>query len=215
MLLQDFRTDPQTHRLATPSGRIELFSQRIADFGYNDCPGHAAWLEPAEWLGSPKADRYPLHLISDQPFTKLHSQLDHAACSQANKIDGREPVGLSPFDAQQRGLSDGDLVRVFNDRGACVAAVRISEHIRQGVVRLSTGAWFQPSQWRATGPENLELHGNPNVLTLDMGASRLSQGCVAQTCLVQVEWLRQARQASAPYGLPQFQVPDAQESQVF
>ncbi|RYE73417.1 MAG: Asp-tRNA(Asn)/Glu-tRNA(Gln) amidotransferase GatCAB subunit C, partial [Hyphomicrobiales bacterium] len=76
-LLADFRDDPQAHRLATPSGLIELFSERIAGFGYADCLGHAAWLPSQEWLGAEAAERFPLHLISNQPVTKLHSQYDH------------------------------------------------------------------------------------------------------------------------------------------
>ena len=46
------RADPAAAPLPTPSGRIELASATIAGFGYDDCPGHPAWLEPAEWLGS-------------------------------------------------------------------------------------------------------------------------------------------------------------------
>ncbi len=203
VMLDRFRADPRAHPLATPSGRIELFSERIASFGYDDCPGHACWLEPIEWLGSPKARQYPLHLISDQPHTKLHSQLDHAAYSQANKIDGREPLTLSRADAQARGLSAGDVVRVFNSRGTCLAGLRISDDLRPGVARLSTGAWFDPSSWLATGPGNVEKHGNPNVLTPDIGASRLSQGCMAQSCLVQVERCMDDPPSPEPYALPQ------------
>jgi biotin/methionine sulfoxide reductase len=204
VMFQDFRADPDAHPLNTPSGRIELFSERIAGFGYADCPGHAHWFEPIEWLGSETAAKYPLHLLSDQPFTKLHSQFDHAAYSTGNKIGGREPLTLARADAAARGLADGDLVRVFNDRGACLAAVRVSDDIRAGVAKLSTGAWFDPSHWRASGPGNLEKHGNPNVLTLDIGASRLSQGCIAQTCLVQVERHEGAAPALTPYQLPVF-----------
>ncbi len=203
VMLDRFRANPQAHPLATPSGRIELFSERIASFGYDDCPGHACWLEPVEWLGSPKAQQYPLHLISDQPHTKLHSQLDHAAYSQANKIDCREPLTLSSADAQARGLKAGDVVRVFNSRGACLAGLRISDDLRPGVARLSTGAWFDPSSWLATGPGNVEKHGNPNTLTLDVGASRLSQGCIAQSCLVQVERCVDGAPSPEPYALPQ------------
>ncbi len=203
VLLADFRADPAAHPLNTPSGRLELFSERIASFGYDDCPGHASWIEPAEWLGSRQAACHPLHLLSDQPFTKLHSQLDHAGYSQSNKVKGREPITLSTYDARARGLHDGDLVRVFNDRGACLAAVRVSDDVRPGVARLSTGAWFDPSTWRATGPDNLEKHGNPNVLTRDSGASRLSQGCSAQTCLVQVERAIGPLPEPTPYALPQ------------
>ena len=204
VMFADFRADPAASPLGTPSGRIELFSERIAGFGYADCPGHACWMEPVEWLGSSKAAEHPLHLLSDQPFTKLHSQLDHAACSRANKIKGFEPIGLSPQDAQARGLADGDVVRVFNARGACLAAVRTSAALRAGVARLSTGAWFDPTDWRACGPGNLEKHGNPNVLSLDIGASSLSQGCSAQTCLVQVERYTGPAVVPTPYALPTF-----------
>ena len=117
--------DPKAFPLGTPSGKIEIYSERIASFGYDDCPGHPVWQEPAEWLGSPAAARYPLHLISNQPHTKLHSQYDHGAVSLASKIRGREPIAMHPDDAAARGLTAGDIVRVFNGRGACLAGLRL------------------------------------------------------------------------------------------
>ncbi|MNV70119.1 Trimethylamine-N-oxide reductase 1 precursor [compost metagenome] len=54
-----------------------------------------------------------------------------------------------------------------------------------GVVRMATGAWWDPEVLGES--DTLDKHGNPNVLTRDIGASRLSQGCAAQSCLVQVE----------------------------
>ena len=122
--------------------------------------------------------------MSDQPTRRLHSQLDHSPYSVAGKRLGREPVTISPQDAAARGIGDGDAVRIFNERGECLSAAVVSGDIRPGVVRLSTGAWFDPAEAR---PGALEKHGNPNVLTLDIGASSLSQGCIAQTCLVEVE----------------------------
>jgi len=185
VMLAQFRADPQTHALATPSGRIELFSERIASFAYDDCPGYPCWLEPAEWLGASAARDHPLHLLSDQPHTKLHSQLDYSAISLANKIAGREPLHMHPLDALRRNLQAGDVVRVFNARGACLAGLYLNPNLREGVVKLSTGAWWDPDM--PGEPEALDRHGNPNVLTRDAGASRLSQGCTAQTCLVDVE----------------------------
>ncbi len=185
VMLAEFRADPDKHPLKTPSGRIEIFSEKIHSFGYDDCPGHVVWLEPIEWLGSKTAERYPLHMLSDQPADKLHSQLDHSPHARATKVKGRQPITLHPEDARARGISDGDLLRVFNDRGACLAAARLSDRIRRGVVRLSTGAWFDPADAGSNRP--LEKHGNPNALTLDIGASKLSQGCIAQTCLVEIE----------------------------
>jgi biotin/methionine sulfoxide reductase len=100
--------------------------------------------------------------------------------SRASKIAGREPITLHPDDAKARGLAAGDIVRVFNDRGACLAGLRVSDAIRPGVVALATGAWWEPR-------DGLCIHGNPNVLTQDVGTSRLGQGCAAQSCLVEIE----------------------------
>jgi biotin/methionine sulfoxide reductase len=184
-LLADFRADPAGSPLATPSGLIELYSDRIASFGYADCPGHAAWLPSQEWLGAPAADRFPLHLISNQPGTKLHSQYDNGSYAREAKIAGREPIRMNQQDAARRGLSDGDIVRVFNDRGACLAGVCISDEVRPGVIQLSTGAWFDPLEPGVPG--SLDKHGNPNVLTPDRGTSALAQGPSAHSCLVEVQ----------------------------
>ncbi|MEI7444279.1 MAG: molybdopterin-dependent oxidoreductase [Burkholderiales bacterium] len=197
-----FREDPVANRLGTPSGKIELFSERIASFGYADCPGHPAWFEPAEWLGAPLASRLPLHLLSDQPHTKLHSQLDHSAFSLANKVAGREPIHLNPEDAAARGIADGDLVRVFNDRGACLAGARLDPCLVRGVAKLSTGAWWDPEV--PGDVSSIDRHGNPNTLTRDVGASSLSQGCAAQTCLVEVERFRGHAPAVKAFEPPRF-----------
>jgi biotin/methionine sulfoxide reductase len=203
VMLARFRVDPTANPLRTPSGKIEIFSEKIASFGYDDCPGHATWLEPIEWLGSKKAEHYPLHMLSDQPTDKLHSQLDHSPHAKATKVKGRQPVTMHPEDAAARGIANGDLLRVFNDRGACLAAAQLSDRIRRGVVKLSTGAWFDPQDSGSNRP--LEKHGNPNALTLDIGASKLSQGCIAQTCLVEIERFDGPAPAVTAHTLPAFE----------
>ena len=180
--LGDFRADPEGNPLKTPSGKIELFSQTIERFDYADCPPHPAWMEPAEWLGNAK--EFPLHLISNQPANKLHSQLDHGSVSRAGKIDGREPVIIHPTDAEKRGIAEGDVVRIFNHRGSCYCAVVLSEGIRENVICVSTGAWFDPEEH---GKDTACKHGNPNMLTLDKGGSSLAQGPIAHSCLVEIE----------------------------
>ncbi len=176
-LFAPFREDPDASPLATPSGRIEIFSETIDGFGYPDCPGHPVWLPPTEWLGS-ATDATPLHLVSPQPGDKLHSQLEAALAD----IDGARPVAIAihPDDADTRGIGSGDLVRVFNARGACRARAMTTPDILKGVVAIPTGAWL------GDPGENLDPHGNPNVLTLDVGTSRLAQGCSAHTALVDV-----------------------------
>jgi biotin/methionine sulfoxide reductase len=183
--LESFRADPSASPLPTPSGKIEIFSQTLASFELDDCKGHPMWFDKAEFIGNARAKEFPLALNSNQPVTRLHSQLDFARISTNAKIHGREPIQINPSDAQSRGISDGDIVKVFNDRGACLAGALISESVRAGVVVLATGAWFDPLD--LTQPDSLEVHGNPNVLTRDVGTSTLSQGTSAHSCLVQVE----------------------------
>jgi biotin/methionine sulfoxide reductase len=185
VLFKQFRADPAGTPLGTPSGKIEIFSATIDGFGYADCPGHPTWLEPTEWLGAPLAERFPLHLIATNPTARLHSQLDVGAYSQSTKVRGREPIRLHPADAAARGVRSGDVVRVFNDRGSCLAGAVVSHSVRPGVVQLSTGAWYDPLD--PTDPGAMCVHGNPNVLTFDRGTSRLAQGCSGQHALVQVE----------------------------
>ena len=184
--LADFRADPEANALRTPSGRIELFSERIAAMGYDDCPGQATWLEPEEWLG--RADEEaPLHLISSHPQHRLHSQMDNGPLARASKIQGREPLWLHPDDAGPRGLKTGEVARLFNDRGACQVGVIVSDRVTPGVAMLQEGAWIDPLEPGVPG--SIDKQGNPNLVTKDIGTSRLGQGCTAQTALVQIEKL--------------------------
>ena len=184
-IVRAFRRDPDGTKLPTPSGRIEIVSETIAGFGYVDCPGHPTWLPPTEGAGSPAAERFPLQLVANQPATRLHSQLDFGATSIGGKIQGREPVRLNPVDAVARGIADGDIVRLYNDRGACLAGAVVSDALRPGVAQLATGAWYDPAEPNADAP--FCVHGNPNVLTRDIGTSRLAQGCIGQLCLVEIK----------------------------
>jgi biotin/methionine sulfoxide reductase len=185
VLFGEFRDDPVAHKLRTPSGKIEIYSEKIAQMGYDDCPPHPVWLAPAEWLGAEAAARFPLHLVSNQPRTRLHGQLDNGPVSRNSKIAGREPCWIHPADAASRFIAEGDVIALFNERGRCLAGAVITDRVRPGVVQLAAGAWFDPEQPGKAGA--LEKHGNPNVLTYDRGTSRLGQGPSALTALVEVE----------------------------
>jgi biotin/methionine sulfoxide reductase len=180
-IVRAFRPDPAAAPLPTPSGKVEIASAAIAGFGYPDCPGHPAWLARTE---TPNA-RFPLQLVANQPATRLHSQLDFGATSLKSKVQDREPVRINPQDAAARGIRDGDVVRLFNDRGACLAGAVLSEALLPGVVQLSTGAWYDPEDPAADNPTC--VHGNPNVLTRDAGTSRLAQACTGQLTVIEIE----------------------------
>lgn len=184
VFLKEFRDDPEVNPLTTPSGKIELYCEVIAGFNYDDCKGHASWLPPREWLGSDKTKTYPLHLVSGQPETRLHSQYDNGDFSLEKKIKGREPVLINPVDAKKYSIADGDIVSLKNDRGECLAGALVTDTIMQGVVFLWTGAWYDPD---FSTSNHRDTHGNPNVLTHDLRTSKLGQGPSAQSVLVSIE----------------------------
>lgn len=183
--LPRFLADPQAAPLKTPSGKLEIHSSRIAAFGYDDCPGHPVWIAPDEWLGVPGRNPHLLQLIANQPRGRLHSQLDFGAFSQETKIEGREVMRIHPADAAARGIEDRDVVKVFNRRGAFLAAAQLTVDVRRGVVQVSTGSWYDPVR-PADGSDEICVNGNPNTVTRDVGTSRLAQGCTGQLCLVEV-----------------------------
>ena len=179
IMFKNFRDNPVKNPLNTPSGKIEITSNIIKNYNLKDCKGHPTWIEPYEWLGN--KDNFPLHLISNQPEYRLHGQLDNADYSLKNKIKDREPVLINSADAKERNIENNDIVLIFNKRGRVFAGARLSDEVSKGVLVLSTGAWFDPNY-----EINADLHGNPNVLTKDIGTSLLSQGPTSHTCLVEI-----------------------------
>jgi biotin/methionine sulfoxide reductase len=110
----------------------------------------------------------------------------------AAKAAGREAVRLHPGDAAARGIADGEVVRIDNDRGTRPAGAVLTRDVRPHVVQLPTGAWFAPYNGQEEDGDRrarpaLCVHGNPNVLTADVPSSRLSQGCTGQHALVEIE----------------------------
>ena len=95
-LMEAFRADPAGSPLATPSGRIELFSDAIAAMGLPDCGGGPEWRAPHEWLGDTLAARFPLHLITNQPAQRLHSQMDTGPVAAAAPRRGPRAAAHRP-----------------------------------------------------------------------------------------------------------------------
>ncbi|QBY03817.1 trimethylamine-N-oxide reductase TorA [Thalassotalea sp. HSM 43] len=182
----DFRKDPELNSLGTPSGFIEIFSRKIDRFGYDDCPGHPTWMEKKERShGGPGSTKYPLWLQSCHPDKRLHSQMcESTEFRNTYAVQGREPIYINPDDAKARGIKDGDLVRVFNERGQLIAGARVDANYAPGVTRIHEGAWYGPVDEKIG---SIDTYGDPNTLTMDVGTSKLAQACSAFTCVVQVE----------------------------
>lgn len=198
----DFREDSEVSALGTPSGFVEIYSRKIASYGYDDCKGHPIWMEKAERShGGPGSDKYPLWLQSAHPDKRLHSQMcESEALRSTYTIQGREPVYLNPEDAAARGVQHGDVVRVFNDRGQLLAGAYVSADYPPGVLRIQEGAWYGP-QGAEIG--SLDTYGDPNTLTLDIGTSKLAQANSANTCLVEFELYQGTPPPVTSFGGPQ------------
>jgi len=158
--------------LPTPSGRIELYSELLASFGLPDCPPHATWMDPDK-----DEEPLPFHLISPQPDTRLHSQLDRAGPARDARVANFEVARLHPEDLATLDPKDGKIAEVFNARGINVVSLRADPGVRRGTVVLPTGGWFDPV--RDAQGRWVDLGGNPNALTSDARSSSLSQGASA------------------------------------
>lgn len=180
----DFREDPILNPLGTDSGLIEIYSSKIAGYGYKDCPAHPTWLEPIEWLGSDNKEA-EFALITSHPALRLHSQCANTSLRKSYAVADKEPIWINTKDATRKGIKNGDVVKVSNKRGAILAGAYVTDSIKEGVVRVCEGAWYDPEDAGTIG--SICKNGSPNVLTIDIPTSPLANGNCAHTSLVNIE----------------------------
>lgn len=183
--LGDFRRNPIVNPLGTESGKIEIYSEKIASYNYDDCPAHPTWMAPTEWLGAELAEDYPLALLTSKSRYRLHSQLDSTASNLFANIQEREPLWIHPETAKTYGLTMGDVAVVESRRGKVLVGVQVTDRVRPDTVVLHHGAWYDPEKPGKEG--TLDVHGCDNVLTIDIPSSKLSCGNVANSSLVRVK----------------------------
>lgn len=180
----DFREDPILEPLGTPSGKIEIYSKAIEKMNYKDCRAYPSWFEPDEWLGMKKKNA-EFALITSHPDKRLHSQLNNTTLRDKYAVANREPIFINRRDAISKNIKDGDIVRVYNQRGEILAGAVLTDDLRTGVVRIDEGAWYDPLERGKIG--TLCLNGCVNVLTKDMPTSQLANGNSSNTALVNIE----------------------------
>ncbi len=178
-----FREDPVANPLATASGKIEIYSAPLADIAatwqlekddvIDPLPVYAAGFENYD---DPLASTYPLQLTGFHYKARVHStygnvDLLKAAC--------RQEMWINPLDAAARGISNGDMIRIFNARGEVQIAAKVTPRMMPGVVALGEGAWYSPDSKR------IDRAGSINVLT-SQRPSPLAKGNPSHTNLVQV-----------------------------
>ena len=159
----------------TPSGKIEIYSNTIAERHDPQLPAVPTWIEP--WEGPQEAEQgaYPLQLISTHSKRRIHSNMHTLSW-----LRDLEPhtVWINPVDAEERGIRDGDPVRVFNKRGTMRIAARVTGRIMPGVVSMGQGAWYQPDE------NGVDRGGCVNVLLRDTHSP--AGAFCSNTCLVDI-----------------------------
>jgi len=168
--------DPANNPFPTPSGKIELYSQRIADLNRPEIPPIPKYIETWESRNDPLAAKYPLQLITTHFKTRANAQFDNIPW-----LKELEPhmASINAADAEERGIGNGDMVRVFNDRGSIRIPAKVTERIMPGVVDVPHGAWYDPDE------KGVDKGGCANVLTRD--APSPAGASTYNTALVQVE----------------------------
>jgi len=168
--------DIENHPFPTPSGKIEIYSQRVADLNNPMCPPIPKYLATPEDHNDPLFEKYPLQLITPHPKNRVHSEM-----YMVEWLREVEPhrAWINPTDAERRGIKDGDAIYVFNDRGKVAITAWLTERIIPGVICIFEGSWYAPDQ------EGIDRGACANTLTNDAYSG--GGAAVLNSCLVQVE----------------------------
>ena len=194
--MRNFAEDPEHNPLSTPTGKLEFYSQRLAEHFPDDKerPPVPHWIERGEShderLSGDRAKKYPFLCVSNHPRWRVHSQHDDMQWLreiQTCKIVGPDgyayqTMWLNPIDAAKKGIKTGDVVKIFNERGGVLAGAYVTERLMPGVVYIDHGARYDPIV-----PGELDRGGAINTITPRMTSSKNATGMVSGGFLVDVE----------------------------
>jgi anaerobic selenocysteine-containing dehydrogenase len=194
--MRKFSEDPEHNPLTTPSGKLEFYSERLAKHFPDDKerPPVPHWIEKGEShderVGGERAKKYPYLVTSNHPRWRVHSEHDDMQWLReikTCKIIGPDGYGyqtmwLHPSEAARKGIKDGDVVNIFNERGGVLAGAYVTERIMPGVVYIDHGARYD-----AIVPGELDRGGAINVITPRNTQSKNATGMVSGGFLVDVE----------------------------
>ena len=185
--LKEFREDPEANPVSTDSGKLEIFSKKLYDMNkvweFDDELDRLAALPEQvltyeDWYAArAEGAKYPLQLMGHHYKGRTHSSY---ANLPRNKEAHPQKAWINPADAQVRGIENGDLVDVFNDRGRMRIPALVTPRIAPGIVSVPQGAWYDPNT------DGIDEGGCINLLT-KYHPSPLAKGNPANTALVEME----------------------------
>ncbi|EOW1108504.1 DmsA/YnfE/YnfF family dimethyl sulfoxide reductase [Enterobacter kobei] len=181
-----FRENPEANPLKTPSGKIEIYSSKLAEIAatwelakdetISPLPVYASTFDGWD---APARAQYPLQLFGFHFKARTHSSYGNV---DVLKAACRQEVWLNPLDAEKRGIKNGDTVRVFNDRGEVRIEAKVTPRIMPGVSAMGQGAWHDANM----NGDRIDHGSCINTLTTHR-PSPLAKGNPQHTNLVQIE----------------------------
>ncbi|MFP2239258.1 DMSO/selenate family reductase complex A subunit [Pseudescherichia vulneris] len=168
--------DPQNHPFPTPSGKIEIFSQRLYDMHHPEIPALSHYVPAHEGPEDPLTTRFPLQLITWKGKNRANST--QYANPWLQEVQAQK-LWINPLDAESRAIKQGDKVRIHNERGVSLVEAEVTQRIIPGVVAMQAGAWWQPDS------QGVDHGGCANVLSSSR-ITALAKGNSHQTMLVEV-----------------------------
>ncbi|MCC6800923.1 MAG: molybdopterin-dependent oxidoreductase [Anaerolineae bacterium] len=175
-----FVEDPEANPLKTESGKIQVYSPALAAWNEpEEIPALPKYIPEWEGVSDPLREKYPLLMIGTHAMQRSHSTFNGVAILE----EAHQHVMLiSPVDAEARGIKNGDMVKVFNDRGVIEIKARVTPRIRPGVINVYQGHWHKPDA------KGVDKGGCVNTLT-KYHPTPLAKGNPQHTNLAQVEKL--------------------------
>ncbi len=175
---KDFREDPIANPLKTPTGKIEVYSPTLAALNSpEEIPAIPQYIPEWEGVSDPLREKYPLLMGGHHSTQRSHSTFDNVAALQEAHV---QSLWMNTLDADARNIKNGDMVKVFNDRGVVRVPAYVTNRLRPGVTSLPQGAWFTPDE------NGVDIRGCTNTLT-KYHPTPFAKGNPQHTNLVQVE----------------------------
>ena len=196
--LSQFYEDPEGHPLKTPSGKLEYYSTTLAqNFPDDNERGPIPrWVATSpshqERQATERGRRFPFLLVSNHPHFRVHAQHDDVTWfreMEECKVTGPdgykyEPLWIHPIDAGKLGLETGDVAKIYNERGAVLGGVRVTERIMPGAVYQDHGSRCDTIK---LGEHGLDRGGANNLIAPTATTSKNTVGEVTSGFLVNVE----------------------------
>jgi anaerobic dimethyl sulfoxide reductase subunit A len=175
----EFRADPEANPLGTATGKIEIYSPALAALNNEEIPAVPKYIPEWEGVSDPLREKYPLMMMTTHFVARSHSTFDNVDILQEAHP---QSIWINILDAKKRGIKNGDMVKVFNDRGEVHLPAYVTPRIRPGTTNMPQGAWYKPDA------KGVDKRGCGNVLT-NYRPTPYARGFTAHTNLVQVEKL--------------------------